>query len=562
MANEIEPRSRRSFRRRASSTCSTAAPRPIPKPSLANGVPTIYTSQAPTELIVFKGQPDFVPVVGTQLLWASNTTSDVLIDTATTTTTCCSPAAGSRRAARPVRGPSSPATRCPPDFAKIPAQSLAGAVLADRGRHAAGAGSGDRELDSADRDGAAQERAEVHAELRRSAAVFAPIPGTPLSYVANSSEPVIQVAPNAYLRGRRRRMVHRPAVDRSLERRDVGARGDLLDPAVLADLLRDLRAASTKPRRSTCTSATRRAISAPSCRRTAPSSTAPAMRTRRGSAPSGTRRRTPTASPRRPSTTRGSGTRSASRWVSPPPRGQSRTGAGAYYHPGYWGGYPCCASASANVYGHWGTTTYSGTRTWYAGGGVAGTTASGELLQLAHRNLRHVQRGPPVQRVDGQRNARLRSHVQRRGRRLGQRRARQQLQHLHRAALDRQAASGTGAGGSTYNRAGATTAGPEGNAHVGGGSTYNAKTGNTNTWGTASLGNNHYADVNGNVYKNTGDGWQQHSSGAAGPARPATTRGPTASRRRAAPATTDGATSPAAGGAAIVPAAVAGLWRR
>jgi hypothetical protein len=50
---------------------------------------------------------------------------------------------------------------------------------------------------------------------------------------------------------------------------------------------------------------------------------------------------------------------------------------GAYYHPAYWGGYPCCASASANVYGHWGATTYSGTRSWYAGGGVAGTTASG-----------------------------------------------------------------------------------------------------------------------------------------------------------------------------------------
>ena len=57
-------------------------PKANPKPSLANGVPTIYTSQVPTELIVFKGQPDFVPIVGTQLLWASNTTSDVLIDTA------------------------------------------------------------------------------------------------------------------------------------------------------------------------------------------------------------------------------------------------------------------------------------------------------------------------------------------------------------------------------------------------------------------------------------------------------------------------------------------------
>ncbi|MBK7118209.1 MAG: hypothetical protein IPH64_03870 [Comamonadaceae bacterium] len=51
---------------------------------------------------------------------------------------------------------------------------------------------------------------------------------------------------------------------------------------------------------------------------------------------------------------------------------------GAYYHPAYWGGgYGCCASASANVYGHWGNTAYSGTRSWYAGGGVAGSTASG-----------------------------------------------------------------------------------------------------------------------------------------------------------------------------------------
>ena len=78
--------------------------------------------------------------------------------------------------------------------------------------------------------------------------------------------------------------------------------------------------------------------------------------------------------------------------------------------------------------------------------------------------------------------------------------------------------SGTGAGGSTYDRAGATTAGPEGNAHVGGGQTYNAKTGQTNTWATASVGNNHVADVNGNVYSNTGNGWQQHSASGTSPA--------------------------------------------
>ena len=56
-------------------------PKANPKPSLANGVPTVHTTQVPTELIVFNGQPDFVPINLTQLLWAANTTSDVFIDT-------------------------------------------------------------------------------------------------------------------------------------------------------------------------------------------------------------------------------------------------------------------------------------------------------------------------------------------------------------------------------------------------------------------------------------------------------------------------------------------------
>ena len=46
----------------------TGGPKADPKPTLANGVPVIYVSQTPAELIVFRGQPDFVPIVGTQLL--------------------------------------------------------------------------------------------------------------------------------------------------------------------------------------------------------------------------------------------------------------------------------------------------------------------------------------------------------------------------------------------------------------------------------------------------------------------------------------------------------------
>ena len=44
------------------------------------------------------------------------------------------------------------------------------------------------------------------------------------------------------------------------------------------------------------------------------------------------------------------------------------------------------------------------------------------------------------------------------------------------------------------------------------GSLYNAQTGKTTSWNSASIGNNHYADVNGNVYHNDGGGWNQHSS--------------------------------------------------
>jgi len=50
-------------------------------PSLANGAPVVYVSESPAELVVFKGEPDFQPVDGTRLLWATNTTADVLVDT-------------------------------------------------------------------------------------------------------------------------------------------------------------------------------------------------------------------------------------------------------------------------------------------------------------------------------------------------------------------------------------------------------------------------------------------------------------------------------------------------
>ena len=91
-------------------------PNANPKPSLADGVPTIYAVTAPAELVVFKGQPDFVPIAGTQLLWATNTTNDALIDT--TTNDYYLLLAGRCSARRDGRAPgrSFPVRRCRPIF--------------------------------------------------------------------------------------------------------------------------------------------------------------------------------------------------------------------------------------------------------------------------------------------------------------------------------------------------------------------------------------------------------------------------------------------------------------
>src|SRR5439155_18289002 len=104
-------------------------PKANPKPTLGNGVPAIHTSQSPAELIVFKGQPDFVPIVGTQLLWASNTASDIMINTANNQ--YYGLLAGRWFTAANLTGPWTfvASHALPADFAKIPPHSLAGAVL-------------------------------------------------------------------------------------------------------------------------------------------------------------------------------------------------------------------------------------------------------------------------------------------------------------------------------------------------------------------------------------------------------------------------------------------------
>ena len=186
---------------------------------------------------------------------------------------------------------------------------------------------------------------------------------------------------------------------------------------------------------------------------------------------------------------------------------------GAYYHPGYWGGYPCCATAAANVYGHWGAAAYSGTRSWYAGGGVAGSTFRGSYYNQRTGGWGNVNAGRQYNAWTGNASRGYDRSVYTPAGGVGNAARGSNTNVYTGQRTTGSSVAGVGAGGSTYQRSGATTAGPEGYAHAGEGSTYNARTGQTNTWNTASLGNNHYADVNGNVYKNTGSGWQQHGLG-------------------------------------------------
>lgn len=171
--------------------------RASPKPSLAQGVPAIVTTQVPTELVVFRGAPDFAPIVGTQLKWATNTTSDVIVDGATGQYYVLLAGRWFRAAA--LSGPWSfvASDALPADFARIPPASLAGAVLpavagTPQARAAAVTNAIPQTASVPRKDG------PTFAPKFDGAPQFADIPGTALAYAVNAGVPVIRTAPDGY----------------------------------------------------------------------------------------------------------------------------------------------------------------------------------------------------------------------------------------------------------------------------------------------------------------------------------------------------------------------------
>ncbi len=213
-----------------------------PKPSLANGVPAIYVSEISAELIVFKGQPNFQPISNTELLWATNTTADVFVDTSNNLFYAL---ISGRWFSTPDlnNGPWQyvASNGLPSDFKRIPAGSQAAVVLAS----VAGTPQAKEAL-------IANTIPQTATVKRVGGPSFTPvidgkpqwraIAGTSLKYVFNSETPIIQVPDGKLYALSAGDLVHGRFARRPVDGRHRGARCDLHHPAQLVAVLHDLRA--------------------------------------------------------------------------------------------------------------------------------------------------------------------------------------------------------------------------------------------------------------------------------------------------------------------------------
>ena len=167
------------------------------KASLAAGAPSIYVAHDAAELIVFAGKPDFVPITGTGLLWASDTTSDVIVDT--NSNLYYAVLSGRWYRASSLDGPWSyiASNALPASFSQIPPNAPAGVVLST----VAGTPQAQEAVIAMTIPQTARvplANGPAFMPAFDGAPQYRPIDGTPLSYVANSDLPLIRVAPGSF----------------------------------------------------------------------------------------------------------------------------------------------------------------------------------------------------------------------------------------------------------------------------------------------------------------------------------------------------------------------------
>ena len=168
-----------------------ADPKTGKRPALGAGtLPQIFVATKPTELIVTQGPPDYVPIEGTQLLYVKNTDADVFryLDNDKLYVLI----SGRWFVAASMYGPWSfvPGTNLPADFKNIPDTSPKAIVKVSV--------PGTPEAREAVITNSIPHTAWVSRTTKTAIPIdgtpkVEPITGTPLSYVANSEAPIIKV---------------------------------------------------------------------------------------------------------------------------------------------------------------------------------------------------------------------------------------------------------------------------------------------------------------------------------------------------------------------------------
>jgi hypothetical protein len=171
----------------------------VPPPAKTGGVtPVIFYSDKPAEVILFDGQPVYSQIPGTQLTYATNTDSVVFVFTPTQQFYYLT--AGRWFSAMDLQGPWTYATPdLPADFAKIPASSPASAILASvPGTDEARDAVLLAQVPTTMTIKPAEAQAKVKVEYGGDPH-FEPIKGTSMSYATNTQDKVIKVGDVYYL---------------------------------------------------------------------------------------------------------------------------------------------------------------------------------------------------------------------------------------------------------------------------------------------------------------------------------------------------------------------------
>ena len=478
---------------------------------LAAGIPDVYVTETPAELIVFKGQPKLVPIAGTGLKWAANASAQVIVDTSDNSYYAL--LAGRWYRAADLQGPWSfvASTALPTDFKQIPVNSPAGVVLAT----VAGTPQAREAL-------IANAIPQTAAVRRRGGPTFKPVfdgpatvsllAGTDLEYVVNSETPIVRVGGATYY---------------ALQAGVWFESATLDGPWAVAD-------------------------SVPSAVYGIPPSSPLHYITYArvyGSTPEvvydgytpgylGTVATTDDV------VVYGTGYDYqpwvGDDWYAAPetfglaaePFYDPRLGYGYGFGQGlateaaadaYWGGADyrpgvagrgCCLGTGTKVYGHWGDTVAAGTRTWYDGAGAAvGTGARGDYVDLGTGTTGGYAAGRSVDPATGTVQGGYGRTFDTADGATGAVAAGARYNPVTGIQSDAARETATGPGGDSISRETATIQGPSGaTATVHQTAFDNAHTGAVDSVDSVRVGDSLYAGSDGTVYRHTDDGWQQRGT--------------------------------------------------